>query len=85
MAGFSTLCLVLFAKTFPSDWTQPWKAASVGLAFSVLFVYMLSRWGSAVGHDGYLELEREIVLQDLSTDEIRRRFVKQLIGPDAAE
>lgn len=85
LGGISGASLILYSRSLSPDWTQPWKAASVTLGFFVLSLYILNRWGLSIGEDNYLGLERDIILQDLSVDEIRTRFVEQLIGQDASQ
>jgi hypothetical protein len=85
LALVSGVSLVLYFRSFLTDWIQPWKAASVSLGFISLSLYMLNRWGLSIGENNYLELERDILLQDLSVEEIRTTFVKQLIGLDASQ
>jgi hypothetical protein len=85
MALVPAACLILYVKTLSTDWIEPWKAASVSLGFCFLVLYMLNRAAFTVGQNSYLELERDIVLQNLEVEEIRTRFVNQLIGPDAAQ
>lgn len=85
LAVVSGASLILYSISFPTDWTQPWKAASVSLGFILLSLYMLNRWGLSIGGNNYLELERDIVLRDLTVEEIRTTFVKQLVGLDASQ
>lgn len=85
LAVVSGASLVFYFRSFSTDWTEPWKAASVSLGFILLSLYMLNRWGLSIGGNNYLELERDILLQDLSVEEIRTTFLKQLIGLDASQ
>jgi hypothetical protein len=83
---FAVLCgfvVLIYSGSLSSGWTGPWKAASVALVFLVLSVEVMSRWVSSIGEANYLALERDLVLNDLSVDSIRRRFVEELIGLDA--
>jgi len=85
MALVATACLILYVRTFSNDWVQSWKAGSVAMAACLLLFYILNRAALAIGENSFLELERDIVLQNLEPEEIRTRFVNQLIGPDAAQ
>jgi hypothetical protein len=85
LAVVSGASLILYSRSFSTDWTQPWKAASVSLGFILLSLYMLNRLSLSIGENSYLELERDILLKDLSVEEIRTTFVKQLVGLDASQ
>jgi hypothetical protein len=82
VAGFS---LVLYARSFSADWSLPWKAASTSLAFIGLAFYLLNRFALSIGQDSYFELERDVLLKDLSVEDIRTTFLRQFVGLDAAQ
>ena len=89
VAGIVPICfLFTFLRGLnqvSADWVTPLSFASHVV---VLFVVLFVLFARAIGHAPravYEALERAIVVENLSADEIRSRFVEQLLGARAAD
>jgi hypothetical protein len=89
VAGIVPFCfLFMFLRRLnqaSADWVTPLSLAS---HFVVLCGVLLVLFARAISHApraAYEALERAIVIENLSADEIRFRFVDQVLGPRAAD
>jgi hypothetical protein len=73
----------LFVKK--EDWFTPLVASAYVLVFGTAVLMLAFRGFQRVSAAPYDRLEREIIFESLSAPQIRERFVRNLIGPTAAE
>jgi hypothetical protein len=69
----------------PADWVTPLSAASHLLALVGVVAILLLRRAAREHRGAYLALERAIVVERLSADEIRARFEAEMLGPAVAD
>jgi hypothetical protein len=81
----ATGCLIRYVKSLPGYGLQPFKAASVGLIVLWIVAYLIHRNFSDASRQKHFGLERDIVLNRMTSSEIRERYLCDLSGPDMAQ
>lgn len=83
--GSATACLYRYLAALPGSGIGPLKAASIALTICSLAFFVVYRVIQSAGRYPYLGLELAIVLNRLSTSQIRQRYLSELSGPDMAQ
>jgi hypothetical protein len=79
------VCLVRYAKILPGYGLQPFKAAIVAFIAIAIVAYLTGRNVANASRQKYFGLERDIVLNRMTSSEIRERYLRDLSGPDMAQ
>lgn len=85
LALWSTRVLIQQLRNSPVGWLQPLGAASIFCLVCVILIYMLVRSLRSITDGKCLDLERDILLEKLGPNEIKRAFLQYLAGPDMAQ
>jgi hypothetical protein len=76
---------IVYLQTLDSDWVTPLSTATQILVAMVIILTLYSRMALQTKRAGFLELERDVVLENLSADEIGQRFTAELVGSSMPE
>ena len=80
---FALAVLIVFAHQLEVNWVSPLGAASIFNAFGAICVVLIWRGLARATEGTYDTLERDIVLYQLDSEQIKERFVRQTLGADA--
>jgi len=84
-SALATVSLEQYLRTVPGYGLQPFKAAGITLIAMVIVIYMIARSIGNATQQQYFGLERDIVLNRMTPEEIRERYLRDLSGPDMAQ
>jgi len=84
-AGAALLIQLRTASQSSMGWLLPLQAASQLTLLLATMCFLGERFLQSASREIYLQLERDIVLDDLSTEEIKRRFILQSLGPSISD
>lgn len=77
--------LIVYLRATPPYWNQSLKAASITLVVISIVVCLIWKSISSANLHRYFGLERDIVLNSMTSAEIRDRYLSELTGPDMAQ
>jgi len=79
------LCIRSLMILSPNTWLLSFNAASQMVGVYLLLFFLFARGLYSQSRTIYLELERDIVMEKLPIEIIRRRFILEVIGPEIAD
>jgi hypothetical protein len=82
---YAFLRYIWLLQTVDRDWVTPLSAAAEILLAIGILLTLYSRSASSSTRARYLELERDIILEGLSSDDIAERFTGELVGSSISE
>ena len=88
LAAASCYALIRYLWLFQTtgeDWVTPLSTAAWFLLGTGILLTLYHRLESRSARNRYLDLERDIVLEGLTSDDIRQRFTAELIGLSVSE
>jgi hypothetical protein len=84
-SALGTVSLERYLRTLPGYGLQPFKAAGISLIAVVIVGYMIARSVRNATQQQHFGLERDIVLNRMTPEEIREKYLRDLSGPDMAQ
>ena len=75
----------MVAAQSATSWVAPLSAAAQTLVACLIIFALLQRAVRLGENQAYLSLERAALVENLDSQEIRTRFVTQLLGPEIGE
>jgi hypothetical protein len=88
VAGIAFAALLVFLRSLGTTavpWVVALGAATQSLAVIVVLVTLFFRGINAVSRNIFLTLERDIILENLPTTEIKARFIREALGPSVGD